>query len=151
MQLLRAAIQKSRRLRSFTSGANCVKRRWRAAAINAPFFICEGMLETCLPFCSYSNSTWATRAANSTFSKALICMTFLHQRHFLSLLLCVPVALWQRGKACCLEKMSFSVCDKHFTGSLYTARGFLAGTQACCRCRWKYSPLRASVAQVTSQ
>ncbi|CAB1456840.1 unnamed protein product [Pleuronectes platessa] len=39
------------------------------------------------------------------------------------------------------------MCDKHFSRSLYTAQGFLAGTQACCRCQWGYSPLRATAVQ----
>lgn len=102
-----AAIQKSSRLRSFTLGSNCVKRRWRAAGVDAPFFIFRDMLETRLPFCSFLNFTWVNES---------ICMTFLHQRHFLSLLVCVPAALWRRGRACCLGKMSFSMCDKHFSG-----------------------------------
>lgn len=116
----------SRCLRSFTSGFNCVKKRWRALAISAPFFICTDLLEIYFPFFSFLNTTLATKAAFSRFTNKSICMTFLHQRHFFVIVVCVcaPVALWRRGKACCLgKKMSFRVCDKHFTRSLYTAPG----------------------------
>lgn len=50
-------------------------------------------------------------------------MTFQHQKALFVMLVCVPVALWRKGKACCLGKMSFSMSDKHFTGSLYAAEG----------------------------
>lgn len=115
-----AAIQKSRRSRSFTSGSNCVKKRWRAAAINALFFICRDILEMCLPFCSFLNSTWETVAEYSRFSKESICMTFLLQRHFLSLLVCVPVVLSRRGKACCLGKKWASACVTNTLPGVFT-------------------------------
>lgn len=96
----------SRCLRSFTSGFNCVKKRWRALAISAPFFICTDLLEIYFPFFSFLNTTLATKAAFSRFTNKSICMTFLHQRHFFVIVVCVcaPVALWRRGKACCLGK-----------------------------------------------
>lgn len=72
----------SRCLRSFTSGFNCVKKRWRALAISAPFFICTDLLEIYFPFFSFLNTTLATKAAFSRFTNKSICMTFLHQRHF---------------------------------------------------------------------
>lgn len=102
-------------------------------------------------FCSFLTLPEQTVAAHSTFSNKSICMTFLHQRQFLSLFACMPTAHWRKGKACCLVKMSFCMCDKHFSSSLYTARGFLAGTQACCCCHWEYSPLSATVVQVTRE
>lgn len=69
------------------------------------------------------------------------------QATFLSSPACDPVALWRRGKSCCL---GFGDGDKHLPGSLYTAKGFLAGAQAR-RCRDMLPNLRASATRVTSQ